>query len=352
MRRQHVPRLILAILVVACSAELLVTDSSSDERNRIPHQNWVTAATRFVRPEGVELVVRAGDHERSIYRLHRGSIGKIGVSRDGQRVAFARSLSRQSDPLFAVCVIDSDGSNLRSVFELSDVVGEIAWTADNRNLAFIGASSSSEYDLIIIDISAADVRTVIRDPVGRGRFMRLTSQAWAPDGKRIVYTSADGRILTMDTTTMQKEVLGYGSDPTWSPDGTLISYRQDTKGSPPGDYVTVTMLPPSRLKRILRNTTSIGDVARGRGFFIGPALWSPDGRFLALSRLEGNSEVPRPYVLEVSTGTLTPLPIGSLGDLRSLGGAATNAPDPPSPSRSGDRSPAAWRHPRSTSSAE
>src|SRR5207244_4694497 len=106
------------------------------------------------------------------------------------------------------------------------------------------------------------------------------SSWWGNDALRGPSLTRRGNARSYDTTTMQKEVLGYGSDPTWSPDGTLISYRQDTKGSPPGDYVTVTMLPPSRLKRILRNTTSIGDVARGRGFFIAPALWSPDGRFL------------------------------------------------------------------------
>jgi hypothetical protein len=64
----------------------------------------------------------------------------------------------------------------------------------------------------------------------------------------------------------------------------------------------------------------MSDILPKKGYFLGAPLWSPDNRFLLIMRIVGPGELQQPYLFEIPTGRLEPLPIGSMGDLHSWGG--------------------------------
>jgi hypothetical protein len=100
----------------------------------------------------------------------------------------------------------------------------------------------------------------------------------------------------------------------------MISYRLDEFAKPPGDYFFLRVSPSNKPQRILSNKRTSADSLALRGHFFGPPLWSPNDRYLLIMRLVGMREYQQPYILELKTGKIEGLPIGSMGDMRSWGG--------------------------------
>jgi hypothetical protein len=142
----------------------------------------------------------------------------------------------------------------------------------------------------------------------------ITSQAWAPDNRRLVFMNDDGHVIVLDTVTGTQRDLGVGTEPTWAPMGDEIAVQLPRpRGGPDADYVLIPVDRPDERRLLLANP-------RPRPWrpqwlvsgYYGPALWSPDGQYLALRRLYG--ETPYPYLLERSTGRIERLPDWFTGD--------------------------------------
>jgi WD40 repeat protein len=140
------------------------------------------------------------------------------------------------------------------------------------------------------------------NPVATGD-KRPETIAWSPDDKEIVY-GKDGTILVYNLSERSSRPLGKGSNPLWSPDGLLISYR-----GPQGEAMLVA---PSgqRQQQILR------------GRKIQHALhWSPDWRYLLLTLLNEDGVVPwaRLAIYRLSDGALTSVGDAGLSSLDDSG---------------------------------
>ena len=93
----------------------------------------------------------------------------------------------------------------------------------------------------------------------------VTSQCWSPDGKRLVYQMDDAvRLYELDTD--RSDAVAKGSDPTWSPDGNWIAFR---------DSDTYYAMHPdgSGRKKLFHNHW---------GRAVSALYWSPDSRIRGL----------------------------------------------------------------------
>jgi WD40 repeat protein len=95
----------------------------------------------------------------------------------------------------------------------------------------------------------------------------VTSQCWSPDGKRLVYGMDDAvRLYELDNDRM--DAVAKGTDPTWSPDGNWIAFR---------DRETYYAMHPngSGRKKLFHNHW---------GGAVSGLYWSPDSRIVAYVR--------------------------------------------------------------------
>jgi hypothetical protein len=99
----------------------------------------------------------------------------------------------------------------------------------------------------------------------------VTSQCWSPDDKQIVYES-DGDMRIYNIPKNSSAVLVKGTDPTWSPDGNWIAFRD-------GDtYYTIRADGTGKKKLFHKKGAESG------------LYWSPDSRIVAYVSLAGIME--------------------------------------------------------------
>jgi WD40 repeat protein len=91
------------------------------------------------------------------------------------------------------------------------------------------------------------------------------SVGWSPDSRRIIF-SRHGKIITINIETGEREVIASGSAPAWSPDGRWISFTS-LDGRP-------MLLDPSNRRQV---------VLFGGNKITGAIAWSPDSCCLSFS---------------------------------------------------------------------
>lgn len=126
---------------------------------------------------------------------------------------------------------------------------------------------------------------------------------WAPDSRRIVYTSdRDGpqHLYTYDFTTNKETQLTRGSSsdvsPVWSPDGAHIAYTRDAKELRVMDL-------PSQTDRLLANASLNRPPFLGRS----DMRFSPDSRWLAYTSTAGPRDFANVQVVSVAGGESRPV---------------------------------------------
>lgn len=324
--RRATPGIALAVVMVLASQQPSWGGSLETElRGILRTKNWVTVLNRYTRSEGLRIIAKIGETERLIYRAQPsdGGIGPLALSPSGEKLAFGKGVKADGDDQvrLKLCIIDVDGSNYAELLDLAALArSDLAWSHDQHKLAFVGALRKGLYGLFVLDITLRPVVVLVDRPLPSGKsFINLTSQAWAPDNERLVYVDAQGHMVVLNVVTGAAEDLGPGNVPTWSPDGGFVAYRADAFGQPPGDYFLLPMAPRGQPMQLLSNRGS-GTGGLASQWYLGPPLWSPDSRFLLIMRLVGPGESQQPHLLEVQTRRVGPLPIGSMGDMRSWGG--------------------------------
>lgn len=149
-----------------------------------------------------------------------------------------------------------------------------AWSPDGQFVAFLGGSRGFA-ELYVVSASGGRARRIETsvDGIARG----VTGFAWAPDGRRIAYTSRSGpaqeeiRIVDLERGTARWVSTGYA--PAWSPDGARLAFTVSRVGSA---YVAVAPASGGGARAVTDR----------RGIAVRP-VWAPDGRYLAVVSVRG-----------------------------------------------------------------
>jgi TolB protein len=238
----------------------------------------------------------------------------------GGRIAFVRDVGQQSE-LFSVA---PDGTGLRRLTRnwvedtdprwspegrrllssgitglvIRDARGKVLrrlprtfgmeprWSPDGRRIAYLEFACDDPNERG--GPLCADLWVVRPDGTGRRRLVKanvdVTQEtvgryAWAPDGRRLVYTAFDpNALMIVNAADGAKRVLrgtrrvGAGQ-PSWSPDGRLIAFLRQ-RAPFGGSDIYVVAPDGTGLRRLVRTR---GDLETPR--------WSPDGRSIAYFRL-------------------------------------------------------------------
>lgn len=230
-------------------------------------------------PDGTD-VVPFGDHS-----MVSGDQVRSSISHDGSRIVFFYG-GRD------IWTIDADGTNMRPVPN-----GENAQTPsispDGERIAF-----SRSGDIWVMGFDGSDPMQITSETEFAG------SPSWSPDGERIafnrhretggwdVYTiGAEGSDLVQVTSL---DPVRDNIDPAYSPDGARLAYYANME--------------------IVTSDLDGGNVEGLVGLGWDPS-WSPDGQWIAFHR-----DLPPigAYVVEVETGTVTPLTDGALPGVRAV----------------------------------
>jgi Tol biopolymer transport system component len=182
------------------------------------------------------------------------------ISRDGTEIIVSRLSLSASDSLE---LLRTDGSDLRELpfTHTGDVPSHfesLCWSYDKSRLAVAIHRDSPEVKLEILNLGSGVDQTV--DPSVK----ELTSQCWSSDDKKVVYEAGDGvRINEVGNDKPSTLLAPGGKDPTWSPDGNWIAFRD-------GDTFYEIRPDGRDEKKLLR-----------RRDVYSPLSWSPDSRFVA-----------------------------------------------------------------------
>lgn len=143
-------------------------------------------------------------------------------SADGSSIAISRS--------GYIYICDADGTNLRQIKEWSSCYFP-TWSPDGRNLAFNRTSPRDSAGTWIVDLAGerAPYRLDLGDVLGE-------MPDWSPDGSRIAlggYDGSGGRNLYVWSIPEQKlrrltNQRGEEGYPRWAPDGRRIAYTTDS----------------------------------------------------------------------------------------------------------------------------
>ena len=311
-------------------------------------KQWVTAFNDGTRKDVIPvrvdiIVVKVGGRENIVFRAGPEDI-EIGgpiVSPDGTRLAFVKTHEEGGRYRTAIYSMTIDGSALRSLVELSPPrlpikgaqtgASPVAWSHDNKRILFFGTLKDEAptrptprpgdplppESLLLLEVDSGRLVTLI-SAIGRRVYgsgiggPAITSQAWAPDHRRLVYMDDNGHIIILDSATRSEEDLGRGFWPTWSPDGRFVAFQTpgDRGSKRAGDYVIVQADAPHEKALLLSNARGLFSFW-GMGYW-GAPLWSPDNRYVNV--LNVRSEQAYPYLVDRISGEGTELPLRSLGD--------------------------------------
>ena len=225
------PRLFVADVASGTAAPLIDLASPDGCVLPFPQPQWS--------PDGSKIALA----RRSLYLVDVASgqlteivppsdIAGAAWSPDGQRLAVVEAPS-DGAPSGRVLVVSADGQGLVEIARQSGWVHGLAWSPRSDLIAF--AAGEEEAQLFVVNPDGSGLRSLAQGVKG--------GLAWSPDGRRLAVaradpssSSSDPNIYTVDiddgATTRLTDVAAWEYSPSWSADGSAISFvsRRDAQG--------------------------------------------------------------------------------------------------------------------------
>ncbi|HEX4055186.1 MAG TPA: hypothetical protein VHX86_13060 [Tepidisphaeraceae bacterium] len=194
---------------------------------------------------------------------------------------------------------DSDHPNIYmkrvdgvSVIQLTNDTADYAFPAfspDGKQIAFC-STRAGQWDIYTMDVDGKNIVQITNDP------MQHIHPSFSPDGTRLVYCCLGGKsgqweLWTVDLATSEKQMIGFGLFPTWSPLKTVdrIAFqRARQRGSRWFNLWTLDLVNGEACK--------VTEVAVSSNAAIVCPSWSPDGKDLAFATIAepNNSTADKP----------------------------------------------------------
>ena len=218
-------------------------------------------------------------------------------SPDGRSLVFTQRREHAAGSRTGVssrlCIIGTDGSGFRVLLGSAE---RDVWRADAQwqcNLLVAQLNSKQQdAELWAMDLNGENQRCIASFPEAPGEI------ALSPDGEHVAYSrcgGSQGLHLLHLPSGKRRQLAGFGSSPSWSPDGTRIAFMGE-------DYQLWLAGPDNgRLQRLVwfegRNYPTW---LRKAGWAVAPA-WSRDGRLLWFSLTKTRRRRPDPQAVESLT---------------------------------------------------
>jgi dipeptidyl aminopeptidase/acylaminoacyl peptidase len=230
---------------------------------------------------------RSGDRLALAYGGDQGAA----YSPDGTKIAFMNNY----DGDYEICVMNADGTGIKQLTKNSSLDAYPSWSPDGTRIAFT-SNRDGDFDIWVMNPDASEQTNITSDDPWVDDAPR-----WSPDGRWIAietdrYNGVSAELITPDGTT--QATIGSIQYATWfdswSPDGKSLLvdsnrggdydiYRYDISGTAPLQWDLLQA-------KIVSDDNAVE----------GPAIWSPDGKQIALSsNRDGDFEV---YMMNADGG--------------------------------------------------
>jgi Tol biopolymer transport system component len=263
----------------------------------------------FISGQVLYSVKADGSGLQDVASLTAEEVGAV-LSPDGKQLAFrCRADQAPSGPQTDICLSTSSGSEVRVATEgklppSSSITSGIAWSPDSRLLAFVtdlygDQTSTAVQEVYVLNVDDTQVRVLIPGTPGVQRSL----PSWSPDGRHlaVLATTATSRATAFEVvdvkdgarvdlaekTEMQESI----SDFAWSPDSSALAFVHVVWSSPSttrisGLEVYSIAVDGSNLRRF----PDLGDWPLR-------VVWTPDGRWLAVTAAPVGGGAPRIYMV-------------------------------------------------------
>jgi Tol biopolymer transport system component len=213
--------------LVLCCASLIIAAGGGSARAAFPGENGRIAFARARAHEGLPRIWTAGKHGNTVHRLMARNGTNPAWSADGSKIVFEHTLTGAQSGASQLIVSDDDGDKSH-VALTGQGIGNAAWAPNGTRLVFESANG-----IAAVGSHGEEVHAVAT-PKGAGEFL---APEWSPDGSRIAFQRCHAgscEIWTVDPDGRDLRRVTNGpmdSAPDWSPDGRRLVFARSSSST-------------------------------------------------------------------------------------------------------------------------